>query len=417
MTFLFSIILSSCSKELTQKNRIIIWTNCSEFAQYIELFNNTHPNDDAILVYKDNPALSLPPAKDELPPDIIVGSWLRTDTTTRNFKKIDYLFDRRNLTSSVFYPSLLESGKVKNHQYLLPVSFNLPAIIFSEQNKDLIEEDYIVNLDKIRKVASSFNEKNKKDAYTKIGFTPLSNNDFLYFAAKAGNTAFREEKGQIVWNNDSLNKTIDSLRDWVTVENTSASIEQDFSFKYLFMPDYRQVTSGRTLFAYTTSDDLFKTMKRHDLNLDYRWISNNDPENPLVPMEDSYVMMGIYKQVANQIGASEFITWFFQVENQKNIIERKIDFNLNTELFGIAGGFSSLREVTEHVLPVYYTQMLSNLPPTSRFQMPEKLPSRWNSYKEMVVEPFIKESIIAVTEDEKPSIAELESEWRNKVFD
>lgn len=414
MFILFSINFSSCTKDSIRKNRIVIWTNCGEFAQYIEVFNNTHPDDKAILVYKENPALSLPPAKDELPPDIIVGSWLRTDSTAKNFKNLDYLFDRKTLSSSIFYPSLLDSGKINRHQYLLPVSFNLPAIIFSEQNKDMITDNYILNLNQIRSIASSYNGKNKKDLFTKIGFITLTNSDFLYFAAKSGNSSFREEKGQIVWNDENLNKSIENLREWVRNENNSPSVEQDFAFKYLSMPDYRQVTSGRTLFSYTTSDNLFETMKKHDLNLDYRWLCGDDS---LIPMEDSYVMMGIYKNVVNQVGASEFINWFYQVENQKQIIERKIAFNLNTELFGIAGGFSSLKEVTEHVLPVYYTQMLSNLPPASMFKIPEKLPARWESYKAMVVEPFIRESVIAETEEDKPSFADLESDWHNKVFD
>jgi len=329
MSILFSIVLSGCSKPAAEKKRIVIWTSCAEFAQYIELFNSSHLNDSAVLVYKDNPALSLPPTKDELPPDIIVGSWLRNNSTHRNFKRLEYLFDRKNIISSDFYPQLLESGKFYNNQYLLPVSFNLPAIIFSAQNKELISDNYILNLTSLRKIASEYNKKNKKDAYTRIGFTPLSNDSFLYFATKINNSEFREDKGQIIWNEENLNASIANLKDWITVENTSASVEQDFSFKYLSMPDYRQVTSGRTLFAYTTSDSLFNTVSKQGLELDYRWLSSDDPENPVIPLEDSYVMMGIYKDARNQVGASEFITWFFQTENQKKIIERKSNLKLD----------------------------------------------------------------------------------------
>lgn len=417
MSILFSIVLSGCSKPAAEKKRIVIWTSCAEFAQYIELFNSSHLNDSAVLVYKDNPALSLPPTKDELPPDIIVGSWLRNNSTHRNFKRLEYLFDRKNIISSDFYPQLLESGKFYNNQYLLPVSFNLPAIIFSAQNKELISDNYILNLTSLRKIASEYNKKNKKDAYTRIGFTPLSNDSFLYFATKINNSEFREDKGQIIWNEENLNASIANLKDWITVENTSASVEQDFSFKYLSMPDYRQVTSGRTLFAYTTSDSLFNTVSKQGLELDYRWLSSDDPENPVIPLEDSYVMMGIYKDARNQVGASEFITWFFQTENQKKIIERKSNLKLDTEIFGIAGGFSSIREVTEHVLPIFYTQMLSNLPPVAMIEIPEKLPARWESYKALVVEPFIKQSIVEDDASDVPSLADLEAEWRNKVFD
>lgn len=417
MSILFSLVFSGCTKSTPEKKRIVIWTSCAEFAQYIELFNSSHENDSAVLVYKENPALSLPPTKDELPPDIVVGSWLRNNVTSRNFKRLEYLFDRKNIVSADFYPQLLESGKVNNIQYLLPVSFNLPAIIFSAQNKELITDNYILNLDSLRKIASDYNRKNKKEVYTRIGFTPLSNDAFLYFATKINHSEFREDKGQIVWNEDNLNASIASLKDWITVENTSASVEQDFSFKYLSMPDYRQVTSGRTLFAYTTSDSLFNTVSKQGLELDYRWLSSNDTEKPVIPMEDNYMMMGIYKDARNQVGASEFITWFFQTENQKRIIERKSNLKLDTEIFGIAGGFSSIREVTEHVLPVFYTQMLSNLPPVAMIEIPEKLPARWDSYKSLVVEPYIKQSIVEDDASDFPSLTNLEAEWRNKVFD
>ena len=406
-----SLFLGSCSKNgsrqnsrtVYQQDRIVIWTSCREFAQYIELFNRQHKDNCAILVYKENPALSLPPAKDENPPDIIVGSWLRTDAPQKSFKSLDYLFDTKKLTSDIFYPQLLEAGKRKKVQYLLPVSFNLPAVIFSTENKELIPESYVLSLEQIRSTASAFNTKNKKDAYTKIGFTPLGNTDFLYLTAKIKGADFREEKGEI----------ISFLKDWVNTENTSAQIEEDFTFKYLFMPYYRQVSSGRTLYAYTTSDNLFKILKEQELSVDYRWVV----ENNSIFIEDSCTLMGIYEDAGNQVGATEFISWFFQSENQRKILESKELLNLETDMFGIAGGFSSLRDVTEHILPVFYTQLLTNLPPAQMLTVPNQLPARWESYRTLVVEPYIKDSFTLEEGQPQPDHHDYEKEWRKKVFD
>ena len=413
-------MLSGCANKagsrkrtVYQQNRIVIWTSCREFAQYIELFNRQHTDNCAILVYKENPALSLPPAKDENPPDIIVGSWLRTDSPQKNFKSLDYLFDTKKLTSDVFYPQLLDSGKRKHVQFLLPVSFNLPAIIFSTDNKELIPDSYVLSFDQIRSTASAFNAKNKKGAYTKIGFTPLGNNEFLYLVAKMQGADFREEKGEISWDGQALNDSVTNLRDWIYKENSSPQIEEDFTFKYLFMPYYRQVSSGRTLFAYTTSDNLFKILKEQDLSVDYRWIVNNDS----IFIEDSCTMMGIYKKAANQVGATEFISWFFQSVNQRDILESKDRMNLETDLFGIAGGFSSIRDVTEHVLPVYYNQLLTNLPPAQMLTVPQKLPARWESYRTLVVEPYIKSAVTSAEGEQSQTLHDYEKEWRKKVFD
>lgn len=410
--FLCSGLLISCSNKKITSNRIVIWTDNGEFSQYVEFFNSTHKNDKAVLVYKDNPALSLPPAKDELPPDIIVGSWLRTDSTQKNFKQIDYMFDSDQMYSSMFYSQLLDAGKVGQIQYLLPVSFNLPAIIFSNSNDELIPDSYTLSLEQIRQCGSAYNQKNKKDAYTRIGFTPLSNSDFLYLVTKLKGVNFHEEKGQIAWNNFRLDESTSFIKDWVEKENSSAQTERDFAFKYLFMPYYRQVSTNRTLFAYTTSDQLFKVMKDQALDIDYRWIS----QDKMIPAEDSLAMMGIYKKARNQVGATEFMTWFCQSETQQQILERKEKLGLQTEQFGIAGGFSAIRDVTEHILPIYYTQLLSNLPQTQMIQVPQKLPARWEGYRSQVIEQYLQ-AIVTEENPEAITIQDFEKEYRKKFYD
>ncbi|MBP5519920.1 MAG: extracellular solute-binding protein [Treponema sp.] len=396
-----------------QQDRIVIWTSNREFVQYVELYNKHHKNSSAILVYKENPALSLPPAKDEMPPDIVVGSWLKTESPKKYFKSLDYLFDTKKLSSDLFYSQVLDFGRHKKVQYLLPVSFNLPAIIFSAENHDLIPDNYVLSLEQIRETASAYNTKNQKDAYTRIGFTPLGNTNFLYLTAKMKGTAFREEKGDVTWNKKQLDETIAYLKDWVNSENTSAQVEEDFSFKYLFMPYYRQVSSGRTLFAYTTSNQLFKVLKEQYLPVDYRWVV----EDNSLYIEDSCTMMGICKKAQNQIGATEFISWFFQSESQKEILETKEKMGLETDMFGIAGGFSSLRDVTEHILPAYYNQLLTNLPPAQMLAVPQRLPARWESYRTLAVEPYIKACVIASENEVQPNFDDFEKEWRKKVFD
>ncbi len=409
--FLFILFFISCKQQEVEK--VVIWSDCSEVAQYIELFNSTHSETKAILVYKENPALSLPVQKNELPPDIIIGSWLQGDETIKYFKSINYLFDRSLLTTSIFYPQLIDSGKNENNYILLPVSFNLPAIIFSDKNKDLITDAYTLTIEQIREIAASYNKKNKKGAYTQIGFLPSTNEDFLYLSAKLNDCNFREEKNKIIWNEENLYKTIDYIKEWVNTENTSAQTEEDFAFKYLFMSDYRQISSNNTLFAYITSDRLFKIMHEDHQQIDYRWIRNDSK----IPIEDSYKMLGIYRDSQNQVGATEFITWFFNSQNQEDMLKRKNNLNLDTELFGIAGGFSSLRDVTEHIIPVYYNQLLTNLPPQNLLATPQKLPARWNSYKTAVIQPFLKGSVTATENQAAPAIQDLESEWRKKIFD
>jgi hypothetical protein len=310
----------------------------------------------------------------------------------------------------MFYQQLLEAGKVRKTQFLLPVSFNLPAIIFDSANESFVTENYTLSLNQIKAIGLSYNEKNAKGAFTKIGFIPSVDPDFLYLTTKLYAVDFRQDKNTIAWYDLRLRNVVSFVREWINTSNGSAQEEQDFAYKYLSMPDYRAVTSGRTLLAYTTSSQMFSNIRAQELNIDYRWIIGED----FIPIEDSFSMMGIYKKARNEQGATEFLTWFFNSENQEAILERKIQMQLNNEMFGIADGFSSLRDVTEHVFPIYYNQLLTNLPPAHLLKVPQKLPARWDSYKSVVVEPYLTN---AITTDSKTPISDYEAEWRKKVFD
>ncbi|MCQ2572484.1 MAG: hypothetical protein MJ182_01170 [Treponema sp.] len=390
-------------------NRTVIWASSPEFAQYIELFNRTHPDNKVILVYKENPADSIPPARDEAVPDIIAGPYLRNDKTWVNFKSLEYLFDRQILSSEDFYSQLIEAGRSQYRQFLLPVSFNLPCVMFSSENRNLVKNNYTFTVDQIREIAAGFNSQNKNGAFTKMGFTPLSYPEFPYLVARLFDVDFRSEKGNIVYNNLRLKEAINYLRDWSESANQSVQIEDDFAYKYLFMPDYRQVSSGRCLFSYTTSDEFFRFMNDENEDIDYRWITKENS----IPVEDSMVMMGIYKDAGNIVGATEFITWFLNSENQRAILERKSKANLDTEKFGIAGGFSAVREVNDRILPLYYKKLLSNLPPSQMISVPEKLPAKWDSYKEIVIEPYIND---AVHSDVLPEMIPYIKEWEKQVL-
>lgn len=427
ISIVFSLV--SCEKDI--ENRIVIWTSNSELAQYVELYNQSHKTNKAIIVYKENPAKSLPPSKEEVSPDIVIGPWLQSEAVVKNFKSLDYLFDRGILTSSVFYPQLLQLGVSREAHILLPVSFNLPVMIYSANDDSKIKDNFVLTLDEIRNSAAEYNSQNSRKSYKKMGFIVSGNKDFLYTASKIYGCDFHYEGNKVKWNEDKFANAVSSISKWISEENRSIQTENDFEFKYLSMPDYRQVVSGYTLFAYTTSDQLFNILHNQEVGIDYRWVAADGA----LPVEDSLVSIGIYKRTKNQAGCTEFISWLFDQKNQEKILERKNSLNLNTEHFGFVGGFSSLVNVTEHILPKYYTQLLANLPPAQMLQAPSSVSPRWDEYKDFVLEPFIFESLKAYERNEAlkkenegqetdapiltkaVTIEEFEKEWRKKVFD
>jgi ABC-type glycerol-3-phosphate transport system substrate-binding protein len=394
--------LSGCKKK--PEKRLVIWTDNSEFAPFIEIYNKNH-RQKAILVYKENIADNLPPEPGELPPDIIVGALLKNSRIKKNFVALDFLFNRKYLSSNDFYKTLLKYGTFGQHQYLLPVNFNIPAMIFSTENENLIKDNYTISLEELRESGAAFNKKNKKDNYTAIGFAPQSNTNFLYTTAQLLGANFREDKNNsFTWNKDSVDETVRYLKEWISTENTSPQVESDFVYKYLSETPDKQVTSGRTLFSFVTSDKLFSMSAAQLAKLDFRWLNHNG----LIPIEDSMISMGIAKHTKKALLASEFISWFFTTETQHIFIERKIKTNLDTAQFGIAGGFSSLKDVNEHILPVYYPAMLTNIPQAGTFTVSDKKPTTWNKIKYRIIIPYLSEAVQA--EDGK-TVASMEERY------
>lgn len=402
---------SSCADNNEVKH-IVLWVSDKEFAQYVEMFNSTHDKIKVILVYKENPAASLPPQPDELQPDIISGAWLRTERTSRNFKKLGNIFDEK-FPQSAFYSQLLDAGKVGKRQFLLPVSFNLPAVIFSKKNTDMLTDSYTISIEQMRKASREFNEKNETSThFSKIGFTLLDNSEFLYLSTRILGADFHKTKTGIAWDSEKLADGIGYIRNWIAVDNGGTATESDFAYKYLSMPSYRKVNTDRCLFAYIKSNDLFSLTSEQFSNLDYRWISSEDK----LMIEDSLTMIGINSKSKHISESKFFIKWLLSVETQRKILELKDDKSTVADTFGIAGGFSSLWEVNEQILPVHHTMLMSNIPQASALQIPKELPPLWDTIKERVVLPYILQVCGAEKSDSIIPLEERLVTWERQNF-
>ena len=403
---LFALLASSAlvffATACTRRQPVVIWTDRAELVSYVELFNAQQSRTQAVVVYKKQLVDALPPAADEQAPDLVIGSWLKNAYVKKNFTPLNALFTAKDLQPDSLYEPLLSYGKVDGKQYLLPISFNLPVVIFSVRNAERIPDNYMLSVDEIRDTAALFNTKNESDVYTHMGFAPSWEPEFLYAVAKLNGTHFKEQGSSFNWNQASLDKTVAYIKDWTTQVNGSTNAEQDFAFKYLYTPKYRQVDSGRCLFAYSTSSRLFSISYEQLGSIDFRWIQQNEQ----IPVEDNIVMAGLYSHSANTAGTKYFLLWFVNEQTQKALLERTEAMHLNTASFGIAGGFSSLRDVNERLFPLYYQTLLGNLPAEASIQAPHSFPSRWTNLKERIVIPYLEE---ATRTDGKKSVQSLDS--------
>ncbi len=382
----------------------ILWTNRPEFASYAELFNSSQNRFRLVVEYKDNPAGELIAAKDA--PDLIVGPWLKGEKARSRLAPVDYLFTELRLGSKLFYGSLLDLGNVRGRQYLLPVSFNLPALVFSPEKSALIDNDFALSLEQIQRLSSEFNAK-EKGVYSKMGFSPRWSGEFLYLIARMHNARFEEGSPLFAWNENGLKATIDYLREWTRTINTSATAEDEFQFKYLYDPPYRLVTGGRNLFSYMPSDAIFTLPGDKRQNLDFRWVMKDGK----TAIRDDIVYMGVSRKSKNLEAAEAFIVWFFSEKTQRALLDRSVEMGITARSFGISGGFSSLRPVNERIFPLYYPSLLGHLPPPETLSVPRILPNNWELLKADILLPWL-EDMAGKPEGMSPSLQDTIAAWQ-----
>lgn len=389
---------------------VVIWTDRPEIVSYVEFFNVTQDKSKAVVVYKDRLAVSLPPAKDEQSPDIVIGSFLKNSRIKKNFTAVDRVFNRRQINPSSIYAPLLEYGKINGRQYIIPVSFNLPAMIFSQKNHDLVGENMLIDSDLIRDLSGSFNQKSENGVFVRMGYAPSWDENFIYQIARADGAEFGEKGAAFSWNADSLARTIAYIKNWSLEKNEGTMREQDFSFKYLYAPKQKLVDSGHCLFAYTKSDDFFVIPDEQTENISFRWLSNDGK----IFVSDDITSLGLYRKTKNSRAAYSLIEWFFSESTQKNLLERAMRMRLGTQTFGICSGFSSIKSVNERVFPAHYKTLLGKMPSEDSLVAPLSLPARWESLKERVIVPYLYDITDTDSESAVKSIDERVVTWRNQ---
>ncbi|MDR1399893.1 MAG: extracellular solute-binding protein [Treponema sp.] len=383
----------------SESNTAVLWTDRPEFVLYVESFNAAQDDYKIEFHYMEVPAqgLSVLSGTAQETPDIVIGNWLKSATTRTLFKPLDSFFTKNKIDKAAFYPRLLNLGTIEEQQYLLPVAFNIPALALTRANAQLLSNSFTIGIDEIKTLSKAYNVE-QNGVYSRMGFSPVWNDEFLYVTADMFNAAFREAEtapsvastlsgsvGDITWNPEAIEDVIKALRDWTQEVNTSIQAEDDFVFKYFYEPSAKLAMSGRVLFTYMNSASLFTLSQEQRSNLEFRWIA----ENNTIPVSEDTVYYGIYKRGKAKKAADAFTEWFFQAETQRRLLEISKEQRMNETYFGISNGFSAIRTVTEQIFPLFYPSLLGHMPPSDFLSPPNILPQNWSILKAQVIIPYL----------------------------
>jgi hypothetical protein len=122
------IVLSSCSR--IAGRTATLWTNRPEFAYYVELFNAEQEDCRIVIEYREYPGKALENA--ETSPDLVVGENLRSVSIMTYFGSLEGFIGRAGIPVDKIYPALYQTCMQEGKPVILPVSFNLPALMFKE---------------------------------------------------------------------------------------------------------------------------------------------------------------------------------------------------------------------------------------------------------------------------------------------
>jgi hypothetical protein len=393
--------LASCGGE--GKKALVLWTDRPEFAIYAEHFNSAQDLYKAEVRYVDSVAQEFTRAGEY--PDIAVGSWLKSAAARTFFSPLEGLFKNETLNEDDFYPKLLALGRIENRQHLLPVSFNIPALVFARDKGSLVSNPFTIGLEETKKLGMEYNQETG-GVYSRMGFSPAWNDEFLFLTAKLFNSGFREAD-PLAWDTRALEDAVLYNQKWIEEANMGFQQVDDFTFKYFYDPPAKLLLSGHILFAYMGSAELFTMAQERRSAMDFRWIL----ENNSIPLNEDMIYYGICRQGRAKQAAEAFTGWFFSGETQTLLLETSRNMRMNENSFGIGGGFSALRRVTEQIFPRFYPGLVGHIPPEDYLAPPNVLPRNWPALKEKVILPYMHDRIRHQSREEVSSLERRIGEW------
>jgi len=398
--FIFAVLLiSSCYRE--NSFIAVLWTDQPELAYYCEYFNSTQDQYKIEAYYVDFPAQKLKETREY--PDIVAGSWLKNNAVSNLYQSLDNFFDENIFNRDDFYSQLLAMGNIEGKQYLLPVSFNAPLAVFDRSKDYLLSNPFTLSFNEMQLLGKDYNTASR-GAYTRMGFSPIWDDNFLLLIARLTGASFKEAD-PLFWNAESLDNAMNFAYNWTVDANTSIQAVEDFIFKYFYNPPEKLIRSGRILFTCMESNQYFTLDEDERKNIDFRWLAEND----IIPLDEQSMFLGITK---NGKAAEAFLKWFFNAETQRLLLEKSRQYSIMETSFGICGGFSAMRSITEQIFPQFYPDLLEHIPPQDFLQPSDELPDNWPLMKERVILPFLHERSRQANSDDMYPLEKRLADWQ-----
>jgi ABC-type glycerol-3-phosphate transport system substrate-binding protein len=375
-------LLASCG--LLSEPSVKLLTDRAELAAYVERYNARQDSVRVELEYSEVPYQSV---LDGRPADAVVGEWLSTPQLLDRFDSTADILKPGRIDPSWFYPGLLSMGSKDGRPVLIPISFDLPAVVFSRPDVKTELPALFMPLELMKSMSASFNTAGKT-GIASMGFSPLWNQDFLTCASALFGARFRAGRGGLpAFDPEGVAKTLEYVRGWVTEVNGGFDQDSAFAQRNLVQPWYKLVSNRKVLFSLVPFSEFLAVPEDKRRDLDFRWLSSGS----LIPALDDVLFAGVLRSGRNRKGAKAFLEWFFSQQNQRSFLD--VSQARRIGVFAVTNGFSALKSVNERDLPQKYPVTLGHVPPENMLVFPETLADNWLKVRDEVIRGWFVDAI------------------------
>ncbi len=366
---------------LIDQKTVILWTNIPEAAVYVELYNASQTDFRVELVYAEDPSEYQRLVSDGAP-DIVLSENLASNAIIEAFSPLDKLIEKGRINEESLYADLYSLCK-REHTMVLPVSFNIPAIMYRQDSVSRNHSGIKISPEQLKAESAVFN-KSGTERFRVTGFAPSWDTDFLLYNAFAAGSDFSEtEEGSLIWNDSKLAESIDFCREWTENINSGYQEEKDFTITYCYDPGYKLLNTGRIGYYYTDLRSFFTIPAEDRSTLEFNWLGSGTG----IPVCEDIVYIGIPSRSRKKKTAEEFIVWMMNENTQKMLLESS-QFK-RSRGFGICGGLSSVINVNEFIMPTFYKRLIGKIPPQEYLNFPSNLPAEWQDIRSDVIIPWL----------------------------
>ncbi len=389
--------LTMCTNTTSQP--LTVWTSEPQIADYFDWYNaNVDGSPVEVLPVEPGSAYQRL-RRGERSPDLIIDRhMLKADAPTRYASLNEVIENRRN----DFYGPLLAAGRADDTFHLVPLSFDVPAVMFAEAWDPPQDERRLIDLGELREAAGAFNET-ADGRPVRMGYSPIWQESFALATVNAFGSRFRRGPDIMpLWSQDAVEQAVSFMRTWSTETNAGPASERDFQRRYLVAPGNRSVQEGRTGFWYTTAAEFFSMPEQEIATLDVRWLTREG----ILDVND-YIRWAAIPADSDRVdSARALLRWLLSDQTQLQLIERS--FEHRESAFGFAGGFSSIQYVNERYLSETHPELTGRVPGESQLRRPVVEHPLWPSLGHEVIVPWLRES---VQDEQSIPLAERIRNW------